>query len=151
MITSCYKEKFWSHLIKFWAFPVWALSCHLGYSSDILRHGSHCGKWFVAQDFHFDTRVLVSGLWLLVSESNAELFLSLWPFFSQFLVMSNRLEHFAIEFRTLILQTLALFQPIFGNVQQVWAPCNWIPDEFEENVACKKKEKSNRKISFYLF
>ena len=106
MITSCYKEKFWSHLIKFWAFPVWTLSCHLGYSSDISRHCSHCGKWFVAQDFHFDTRVLVSGLWLLVSESNAELFLRLWPFFSQFLVMSNRFELFAIEFQTLILQTL---------------------------------------------
>ena len=106
MITSCYKEKFWSHLFKFWAFPVWTLSCHLGYSSDILRHCSHCGKWFVAQDFHFDTRVLVSGLWLLVSESNAELFLRLWPSFSQFLVMSNRFELFAIEFRTLILQNL---------------------------------------------
>ena len=106
MITSCYKEKFWSHLIKFWAFPVWALSCHLGYSSDILRHCSHCGKWFVAQDFHFDTRVLVRSLWLLVSESNTELFLRLWPFFSQFLVMSNRFELLAIEFRTLILKNL---------------------------------------------
>ena len=99
MITSCYKEKFWSHLIKFWAFPVWALCCHLGYSSDILRHCSHCGKWFVALDFHFDTRDMVSGLWLLVSGSNAELFWRHFPFFSQFLPIFNSLELFAIDFR----------------------------------------------------